>query len=60
MLAAPETALLATPPATEVLVALPGAFDTWTVPAEAAGVLAALEAMGSGGRSYRGVWDDIR
>ncbi|MCY4662077.1 MAG: hypothetical protein OXF93_20080 [Acidobacteria bacterium] len=59
VLAAPETALLATRPATEVLAALPGAFDTWTVPAEAAGVLASLEAMGSGGRSYRGVWDDI-
>ena len=59
VLAAPETALLATRPATEVLAALPGAFDTWTVPTEAAGVLAALEAMGSGGRSYRNVWDDL-
>ena len=59
VLAAPETGLLATRPATEVLAALPGAFDTWTVPAEATGVLAALEAMGSGGRSYRGVWDDL-
>ncbi len=59
VLAAPETALLATRPATEVLAALPGAFDTWTVPAEAVGVLAALEAMGSGARSYRDVWDDL-
>ena len=59
VLAAPETGLLATRPATEVLAALPGAFDTWTVPAEATGVLAALEAMGSGGRTYRGVWDDL-
>ena len=59
VLAAPETELLATRPATEVLAALPGALGTWTVPAEAAGVLTALEAMGSGGRSYRGVWDDL-
>ncbi len=59
VLAAPETTLLATRPATEVLAALPGAFDTWTVPAEATAVLTALEAMGSGGRSYRGVWDDL-
>ena len=59
VLAAPETRLLATRPATEVLAALPGAFDTWTAPAEAAGVLAALEAMGSGARTYRSVWDDI-
>lgn len=59
VLAAPETALLATRPATEVLSALPGAFDAWTAPPEAADVLAALEAMGSGGRSYRGVWDDL-
>ncbi len=59
VLAAPETGLLATRPATEILAALPGALGTWTVPAEAAGVLAALEAMGSGGRSYRGVWDDL-
>ena len=59
VLAPPETALLATRPATEVLAALPGAFDTWTVPAEAGGVLAALEATGSGGRSYRNVWDDL-
>ncbi len=59
VLAAPETTLLATRPATEVLAAMPGALDTWTVPAEAAGVLTALEAMGSGGRSYRGVWDDL-
>ena len=59
VLAAPETRLLATRPATEVLAAVPGAFDTWTAPAEAAGVLAALEAMGSGARTYRSVWDDI-
>ncbi len=59
VLAAPETTLLATRPATEVLAALPGALDTWTVPAEATEVLTALEAMGSGRRSYRGVWDDI-
>ena len=58
-LATPETGLLATRPATEVLAALPGAFDTWTVPTEATAVLAALESMGSGGRSYRGVWDDL-
>ena len=59
VLAAPETALLATRPATEVSAALPGAFDTWAVPTEAVGVLAALESMGSGARSYRNVWDDI-
>ncbi len=59
VLAAPETTLLATRPATEVLAAMPGAFDSWTAPPEAADVLAALEAMGSGGRSYRGVWDDL-
>ena len=59
VLAAPETALLATRPATEVLTALPGAFDTWTAPPEAADVLTALEAMGSGGRTYRNVWDDL-
>ena len=59
VLAAPETALLATRPATQILSALPGAFDTWTVPAEAADVLAALEAMGSGAQSYRNVWDAL-
>ncbi len=59
VLAAPETTLLSTRPATEVRAALPGAFDTWTVPAEATDVLAALESMGGGGRSYRNVWDDI-
>ena len=59
VLAAPETALLATRPATEVLAARPGAFGTWTVPAEAAAALAALEAMGSGARSYRRVWDEL-
>ena len=59
VLAAPETALLATRPATAVLAALPGALGTWSVPAEAAGVLTALEAMGSGARSYRNVWDDL-
>ena len=59
VLAAPETALLATRPATEVRTALPGAFGTWAAPPEAADVLAALEAMGSGGRTYRNVWDDL-
>ena len=59
VLAAPETGLLATRPATEVLAALPGALGTWTVPAEATDVLAALEAMGVGARSYRNVWDDL-
>ena len=57
VLAAPETALLATRPATEILGALPGLFGTWSVPAEATDVLAALEAMGSGADSYRRVWD---
>ena len=59
VLAAPETTLLATRPATEILTARPGAFDTWTVPPDARDVLAALEAMGSGARSYRTVWDDL-
>ena len=59
VLAAPATTLLASRPATELLATLPGAFDAWSVPAEATDVLAALEAMGSGARSYRTVWDDL-
>ena len=57
-LSAPETRMLATRPATEILGAEPGVFDTWALPDEgqALAVLAELEAMGSGTTSYQTAW----
>ena len=60
VLAPPETTLLATRPATEILAEEPGAFDGWTLTdPNAAAVLGELEAMGSGTASYRQVWGTL-
>ena len=55
------TALLGTRPATATGAARAGAFATWALPNEGANlaVLGALEGMGDGTRSYRGVWEDM-
>ena len=56
-----STTLLGERPATATGAALAGAFASWVLPNEAANleVLASLEAMGDGTRSYRGVWEDM-
>ena len=55
------TTLLGERPATATGAALAGAFASWALPNEAANleVLASLEAMGDGTRSYRGVWENM-
>ena len=56
-----STVLLGERPATATGAALAGAFAAWALPDEGANleVLASLEAMGDGTRSYRGVWEDM-
>ena len=56
-----STALLGERPATSTGTALAGAFSAWALPDEGANldVLASLEDMGDGTRSYRGVWEDM-
>ena len=60
-LAPAGTALLGTRPATATGAAATGAFAGWALPDEGANlaVLASLEDMGDGTRSYRGVWEDM-
>ena len=55
-----STTLLGTRPATATGAAVAGAFASWVLPDEGANldVLANLEDMGDGTRSYRGVWED--
>ena len=55
------TTLLGERPATATGTALAGAFASWALPNEATNldVLASLEDMGDGTRSYRGVWEDM-
>ena len=60
-LAPAGTALLGTRPATATGAAETGAFAGWALPDEGANlaILAALQDMGDGTRSYRGVWEDM-
>ena len=60
-LAPAGTALLGTRPATATGAAETGAFAGWALPDEGANreILASLEDMGDGTRSYRGVWEDL-
>ena len=56
-----STTLLGTRPATATGAEVAGAFAAWALPDESTNldVLGALEAMGDGTRSYRGVWEDM-